>query len=176
MKVWKVFWDLQCPYSRANWKALPAIKERVGSEYEFEVSLTSLLFHPQAFSAQCAANLIEAKKGLDAKWKFVDACFINQEKYMNAAVGDSRPSEVDKIFASIAREAGLFDEDVLPEETFLAMVRDWEAAVGPAYAEHKKALAHGVYGTPKHVIDEKLVADTESAWGPDEWVAKLKEI
>ena len=33
-----------------------------------------------------------------------------------------------------------------------------------------------VYGTPKHVIDEKLVPDTESAWGAVEWAAKLKTL
>ena len=183
-KVWKVVWDLQCPFSRSNWKNLPAIKDRFDDEYAFEISLTSLAFHPQAFTAQCAANLIENKKGADARSKFIDACFENQERYMNQAIGDSRPSEVDAVFASIAKEAGIFDDrsasssssgESLTEEYFLAKIHDWEEAVKPAYAEHKKALAYGVYGTPKHVIDEKLVEDTESSWGADEWVAKLKE-
>ena len=43
----------------------------------------------------------------------------------------------------------------------------------PAYAEHKIALGYGVYGTPKHVIDGKLVPDTESAWGAADWAGKL---
>ena len=33
-----------------------------------------------------------------------------------------------------------------------------------------------VYGTPKHVIDGKLVPDTESAWGAGEWADKLKSL
>ena len=49
-------------------------------------------------------------------------------------------------------------------------------AVKPAYTEHKVALGYGVYGTPKHVIDGKLVPDTESAWGAVEWAEKLKSL
>lgn len=177
MKIWKVFWDLQCPYSRANWKNLDAIKARFSAEYEFEIILTSLLFHPQAFTAQCAANLIEVKKGVESKQTFIDACFNHQEKFMNAAIGDSRPSEVDAVFATIAKDAGLLnDSTLLSESEFLSKIHDWEMAVKPAYTEHKKALGYGVYGTPKHVIDDKLIADAESSWGPDEWATKLKEI
>ena len=33
-----------------------------------------------------------------------------------------------------------------------------------------------VYGTPKHVIDGKLVPDTESAWGAADWADKLKSL
>jgi 2-hydroxychromene-2-carboxylate isomerase len=175
-KTWKVFWDLQCPFSRKNWEKLPEIKKRLGDDFEFQINLTSLNFHWQAFPAQCAANLIGQKKGPEAKQKFVDACFVNQERYMNAALGDAKPSEVDKIFASIAKDAGLFDDTDFTEAVFLSKVRDWEMAVKPAYTEHKVALDHGVYGTPKHVIEEKLIADTESAWGPEEWEEKLKAL
>jgi len=70
-------------------------------------------------------------------------------------------------------------------------------AVKPAYTEHKIALGYGVtfrcgnqcrvdsvltrssaqvYGTPTHVIDEKLVPDTESAWGAADWADKLKSL
>ena len=62
------------------------------------------------------------------------------------------------------------------KEAFLADLHDWESAVKPAYAEHKIALGYGVYGTPKHVIDGKLVPDTESAWGAAEWAEKLKSL
>ena len=33
-----------------------------------------------------------------------------------------------------------------------------------------------VYGTPKHVIDGKLIPDTESAWGAADWAEKLKSL
>lgn len=167
--------DLQCPYSHANWTNFEAIKERHEADFEFEIHLTSLLFHPQAFPAQCAANLIANKLGLEARAKFIDACFENQPSYMNAAVGDARPSEVNAIFCSIAKKAGLLD-DTFTEEVFLKELHSWEDAVKPAYTEHKYALGYGVYGTPKHVIDEKLVDGTESSWGPEEWVEKLKEL
>jgi 2-hydroxychromene-2-carboxylate isomerase len=174
-KTWKVFWDLQCPYSKDSWKNFPAIKEKFGSEYTFEICLTSLAFHPQAFDAQCGASLIETKKGRDALMRYVTMCFEKQESYMNAALGDAKKSESDAVFAAVAEAAGVFDESFTKED-FLAGMHDWEMAVKPAYAEHKVALGHGVYGTPKYVIDEKLVPDTESAWGPDEWTEKLKTL
>lgn len=148
MLTWKIFWDLQCPYSRTSWEQLPSIREKFGNEYEISIHLTSLLFHPQAFPAQCAACLIGGQSGPDAKLKFIDACFENQNRFNNAAVGDARPSEVNAIFASIAKDANLLDGD-LTEEIFLNTLGDWDAAVFPAYTEHKQALAYGVYGTPK---------------------------
>jgi 2-hydroxychromene-2-carboxylate isomerase len=173
-KTWKVFWDLQCPYSRTNWEQMAAIKEHFGNDYDISIHLTSLIFHPQAFSAQCAAMLIEREKGLEAKSKFVDACFTHQEKYMNAEVGDARPSEVDAIFASIAKEAELLSDE-FTYEYFVSNLHAW-SNVSPTYAEHKVALGYGVYGTPKHVIDDKLVPDTESSWGVSQWVEKLKTL
>lgn len=155
---------------------MPEIHERFGDQFDFEIKLTSLPFHPQAFPAQCAASLVETKKGIDAKLKFVDACFRKQDSYLNAAVGDARPSEVSEVFASIAKEAGALD-DIFTELYFLGKINDWEEAVKPAYTEYKEALAFGVYGTPKHVIGDKgLIADTESSWGADEWAEKLKTI
>jgi 2-hydroxychromene-2-carboxylate isomerase len=174
-KTWKVFWDLQCPFSAVSWKNLPAIKERFGSEYTFEIVLTSLAFHPQAFPAQCGASLIEGKKGREAAMKYVNTCFEKQETYMNAALGDARKSEIDEIFAGLAEAAGVLDESFTKED-FLAGMHDWEMAVKPANTEHKIALGHGAYSTPKYMIDGKLVDDTESAWGPDEWAEKLKTL
>lgn len=174
-RVWKIFWDLQCPYSRKSWERLPEIKEKLGSTFDHKICLTSLLFHPQAFPAQCAASLIEGVKGTEAKLAFVNACFKNQELYMNAAIGDARSSEVNAIFAKIAREAGVLDGD-FSEEVFISKINDWESAIKPAYNEHKEALEYKVYGTPKHVIDDKLVPDTESAWGAEEWMEKLKTL
>jgi len=94
---------------------------------------------------------------------------------MDAALGDCKKSEVIAVFADIAEKYGLLEGD-LAKEKFLAESNDWQKAVRPAYTEHKVALAYGVYGTPKHVIDEKLVSDTESVWGPDEWAEKLKTL
>jgi 2-hydroxychromene-2-carboxylate isomerase len=174
-KSWKVFWDLQCPYSKSSWKNLAAIRERFGGEYDFTIYITSLAFHPQAFTAQCGASLIEKNKGRDAVVKYMDACFENQDSFMNAALGDAKKSEIDNVFASIAEKAGILDDE-FTKESFLADLNDWEKSVKPAYTEHKIALGYGVYGTPKHVIDEKLVLDTESTWGADEWAEKLKSL
>ena len=175
--TWKVFWDLQCPYSKKNWEQLASIRERFGKEYDFDIFLTSLAFHPQAFPAQCGASLIETKKGRSALLKYVDSCFANQERYMNAAIGDAKKSDIQRVFADIAESAGVLDEGSgFTKEVFLAELGDWVNAVKPAYTEHKIALGYGVYGTPKHVINEKLVPDTESSWGPDEWEKKLQQV
>ena len=77
--------------------------------------------------------------------------------------------------ANIAEKAGVLGGD-FTKEAFLADLHDWESAVKPAYTEHKIALGYGVYGTPKHVIDGKLVPDTESAWGAADWAEKLKSL
>lgn len=172
--TWKVFWDLQCPFSRKNWSKMDEIRQRFDGHYDFEIHLTSLVFHPQAFTAQCAANLIEGQKGATAKQQFIEACFQKQDLYMNKAIGDARPSEVDAVFASIAEEAGVLDNDSFTKQFFLSHLHDWEASVKPAYAEHKRALGYGVYGTPKHVLAEELVPDTESSWGAEEWSEHLK--
>jgi hypothetical protein len=187
--VWKFFWDLQCPYSKKSWEQYGRIRERFLDRFEFQVHITSLLFHRQAFAAQCAASLINTRKGPHAKRKFVDACFAHQDRYFDAAVGDSKPSDVDAIFAGIAREAGLFDEEKeavgeqpgtgnssLTEEYFLSHLRDWKEAVLPAWTEHKIALSHGVYGTAQFVIEDQLVQDTESGWTAHEWEQKLTSL
>jgi len=174
-KTWRIFFDLQCPYSRKCWQNLPAIKERFGDSYDILVSYTSLLIHPQAFTAQCAATLVGTLKGEEIRRKYQDMCFENQHLYMNAALGDARKSEIKAVFANLAAKAGILD-DTLTKEEFVAKMDDWELAVKPAYAEHKIALGYQVYGTPKHVIDEKLIADTESAWGPDEWAGVLEKL
>jgi protein-disulfide isomerase len=174
-KSWKIFWDLQCPYSKVMWEHFSAIKERHGAEYDFSICLTSLPFHPQAFTAQSGASLIETVKGRDAMLKYVDACFENQDSFMNAAIGDAKKSEIDSVFASIAEKAGVFDES-FSKENFLKELHSWDKAVKPAYTEYKISLDYGVSGTPKNVINDKLVPDTESAWGPDEWAEKLKTL
>lgn len=113
--------------------------------------------------------------GRDAFLRFVDACYQNQEKYSLDTLVDPRRSEVIAVFAEIAENAGLLDTDSdgLTKEKFIKEINDKEKAFKPAYTEHKLALSYGVFGTPKNVIDETLIPDTESLWGPDEWAQKL---
>lgn len=172
---WKIFFDLQCPYSKKCWQRLPSLREAFQDKYDMEVHLVSLLFHPQAFTAQCAATCIKLQKGQDDYQTYCDACFVNQERYMNAALGDARKSEIDAVFCDIAQKAGLFD-DTFTREKMMEGMHDWEGAVKPAYADCKFAFGYGVYGTPKHVIDERLVPDTESEWGVTEWTEVLSKL
>ena len=184
-KTWKVFWDLQCPYSKKNWELLPSIKEKFAADYDFSIHLSSLLFHPQAFVGQCASHLIKAKKGEEARLRFIDACFENQASFMNAAVGDARKSEVNAIFAGIAETIGVFDDDndtdtdadkVLTKKDFLDNLYSWDRAVKPAWMEHKEALAVAVHAVPKSVVDGILITGSESDWGPDRWTEALESL
>ena len=45
-----------------------------------------------------------------------------------------------------------------------------------AWQEIKLAYADNAAGSPRHVINGSVVANTESAWGVDEWVEKLDQI
>lgn len=123
---WKVFVDLQCPYSRFCWKNLPSIRERFQDKYDITVTCTSLAFHPQAFSAQCAANLIEGTTGKEARLRFHEMLFEKQESFMNTAIGDARKSEINAVFADLADQADCLG-DKLSKEDFLAKINDWEA-------------------------------------------------
>jgi hypothetical protein len=176
---WQIFFDLQCPFSRKAWLQLPAVRQRFGNSYDISWHLTSLAFHPQAFVGQCGAYLIGERLGEEAKFKFVDAVYSQQEKIMNDSVGDARPSEIDAIFGDIAQEAGIFG-DPLSQQEFLASIRANRAdVVMPAWKEHKLALSYGVFGAPQHVIAGILVPGTESSWGPEEWetcLATLKTV
>ena len=173
--TWQVYWDLQCPYSKISWEKLPDIQHHFSNDYSFCIKLTSLVFHPQAFVGHGAACLIEKHKGSEDRLIFINACFQNQERYLNSALGNARPSEVDAVFASIADDAAIFDEQ-FTEEYFLKHLRDWDEAQNAAYSEHKEALHLHIYGTPKHVIGNiGLVSNSESSWGVAEFADKLKD-
>ena len=174
MTEWKIFLDLQCPYSKVFWERLPSIQEKFGSKYIFTRHITSLVFHPQAFDAQCAVTLVGNIRGMESRRKYEDALFENQDSYKNSALGDAKKSEVVTVLANIAEKVdGLFDE-TFTKDNFVEKIQDWELCIKPAYDEHKVALGYNVYGTPKHVINGQLMVDTESSWSADEWVTYLE--
>jgi len=94
---------------------------------------------------------------------------------MNAAIGNARKSDIDSVFVDIAQQAGLLGDSTTRAEMLEGM-HDWETVIKPAYEEHKIALGYGIYGTPKHVIGEKLVPDTDSTWGVKEWTEVLENL
>ena len=113
--------------------------------------------------------MIEDRVGPQARLRFIDACFGNQHRYTNDAVGDARPSEVSAIFADLAEEADVFTPE-FTKDMFLEHINDY---LRSAWAEHKIALNYGVYGVPKHVIDGVVLDDTESSWGAEEFKARI---
>mmetsp|Transcript_56556 Transcript_56556/g.65204 ORF Transcript_56556/g.65204 Transcript_56556/m.65204 type:complete len:159 (-) Transcript_56556:4-480(-) len=155
------------------------IQTRFDSEYDITIHITSLIFHQQAFTAQCGAALIEKVKGKDAMLKYVDACFQHQELFTNKAMidRDAKKSDIDEVFAVIAEKANVFDEK-FTKETFLQNLHSWDMAVQPADTAVKLAYGYGIWGAPKNVIEDKLIITdgTEKTWGPDEWEEKLKTL
>lgn len=139
------------------WENFKEIQNRFDNDYDITIYITSLAFHPQAFTAQCGASLIEKMKGRDVMFKYVDACYENQDMYMNASIGDAKMSEIDEVFAKIAEKAGVFDES-FTKEKFLQDLHNWEMAVNPAYTEHKIALGYGVFGESKKSKNIQLIS------------------
>lgn len=172
---WRVFLDLQCPFSKVAYGHLPALWERFGKQFDITIHYTSLAFHPQAFTAQCAAVLIGRKVSSEARTKFEAACFDKQTSYMNKATTDDTKADVAKIFADIAESSGSLGKEFTREQ-FLKHLNDYDTVVMPAYEEVKEALRFGVYGSPQNVICGKLVPDTESAWGADTWAIELDKL
>lgn len=170
--VWKTYWDLQCPFCRKNWKHMPDIKKRLEDRFDFQVHLTSLVFHPQAFVGQCAAYIIEQELGPQDKMEFINACYEHQQKYMRDAVGDARPSQVHAIFADIAASAGIFTE-TFTREYFLQQINNYDQVIKPTWQEHKKALLDGVFAVPKHVVDGTILEAAQSDWTPDDFEREL---
>lgn len=171
-RTWQIFVDLQCPYSKKCYAHLDEFKQSFGNEFDISVHVTSLVFHPQAFKAQCCHHAVRDSLGPSAGDIYMKHLFQEQKRYMNDAAKDMTPDQVLNVLADIAAEVGIFDEGLSRAE-FLQHSQDWESTTMPAYKAHKFAVSLGVFGTPTHVIDGSIVTDTDSEWGPEEWASKL---
>jgi 2-hydroxychromene-2-carboxylate isomerase len=174
---WDMYFDLQCPYSRAVWNKLPELRTRFDKDYKIATHLTSLAFHHQSFTAHSAAYLIGMEKGNEARLRFEKACFAKQDRYVDTAVEGMSKEEVRLVFATIAEEEGLFDDaTMLTKEDFLVSLTDHKQVVLPTWSEHKQALAAGVFKAPQHVVEGKLVPGTDSSWDMEHYEAYLKKV
>ena len=171
---WQMFFDLQCPYSKNLWNMVPALKAKYGSEYRITTHITSLAFHRQSFAVHCAAYLIGIEKGGDARHAFESACFANMDRYADEAVEKMTKADLDEVIATIARGAKLLDVmGYFTKDKFLASLRDRIRVIMPTWFEHKEALALGVFKAPQHVLNGKLIPNTDSSWGVDDFEAVL---
>ena len=167
---WQMFFDLQCPYSKKLWNKVPALKAKYGSEYRITTHITSLAFHRQSFAVHCAAYLIGIEKGGDARHAFESACYANMDRYVDEAVEKMTKGDLEQVIATIAHEAKLLDDKGgLTKEKFLAYLRDRMRVIMPTWFEHKEALALGVFKAPQHVLNGKLIPETDSSWGVDDF-------
>ena len=171
---WQMFFDLQCPYSKKLWGMVPELRKKFGSDYDITTHITSLAFHRQSFPAHCAAYLIGTEKGGEARHQFESACYANIDRYVDEAAEKMNHAELNAVFATIAEEEDLFDDDEFTREAFLKALSDRKKVIMPTWFEHTEALFEGVYKAPQHVINGKLVPDMDSSWGIEEYQAALK--
>lgn len=171
-KVWRTVWDLSSADCRVNWQQMPHVRKRFEDDFDFEVVLASLPIYPHSFAASCAASVIATELGLQEKMEFVDACFENQDRYLE--LKDARPSLAREVLADIAKGAGLLKNDKLPRETFLSLLESSEKVAQAAWLEHQQALHSGVFkSVPAHVVDGRLLEEAQSGWKPADFVAAL---
>lgn len=165
-----MFYELQCPFSKIMaTQHMKDIQIRFDSEYDFTFHLTSCVIHQQAFTVQCGASLTELVLGREAMVRYVDACFQHRNLFTNKAMidSDATKSDIDRLFASIAETANIFDLDFTKEKC-LTNLHNWDMADQPADTNVKYAYGQSVWCAPLDVIDNKLTTDRESAWGPNE--------
>jgi hypothetical protein len=151
------------------------LKERFGDEYKISTHITSLAFHRQSFPAHVAAFLIGKELGEDARNRFHDALYDNFEKYSDEAAETMTKADLDNVFADVAEKEGLFDTS-FTRGYFLQNLRDRKEVIMPTWFEHKNALSYGVFKAPQHVINGRLLPDTDSEWGLPEFEAALAKL
>mmetsp|Transcript_18383 Transcript_18383/g.64571 ORF Transcript_18383/g.64571 Transcript_18383/m.64571 type:complete len:168 (+) Transcript_18383:216-719(+) len=137
--------------------------------------LTANILHAQAWPAHYSALLVKKQCGDAVYSKYIAALFENRAKFKNADIQLSK-ADMDTAFADIAEGCGLLGGEFSRAE-FLDKCSNWKQGhVWAAYGEFKEALALGVFGIPKHIVDGVLLTCTESVWGVEEWRAKLADV
>lgn len=161
---WEIYLDLQCPYSRTMYNKLPDLKAAFGEEFEMIVRYTALPFHFSAYPALQMIHVPEVDRDAFAK-----KCFEEQERFYNAKTATLNREQIYEILAELAIESGC----TLQKKELVEKAQDWKLATLPAWVEMKEAIRDRVMGTPISAIDDVVVEGTESAWGVEEWRAKL---
>jgi protein-disulfide isomerase len=169
---WKIFIDLQCPYSKRVWDNLSKLRAAFDREYHITVHLVPLHFHPQAFTAQCAAKCVQNVMDHSDYWAFVGHLFMHQERYMNTATKDMTRDQIVDVFYELLQGC---HPGIMDAKEFKAEIAKWNETTMPAYTDAKFAWDHKAFGTPSHVIYGRKIEDTESAWEPPQWAAKLRQ-
>ena len=171
--TWKMFFDLQCPYSRKLWGKVPALKEHFGQDFEISLHTTALAFHRQSFPAQTAAFVIGKYKGSEIREQYQNALYDNFDKYSDDATETMTKTDLNGVFADIAQP---FFDETFSRDVFLEKIRDRKEVIMPTWFEHKEALVFGVFKAPQHVIEGHLVPDTESSWEIADYEEALKKL
>lgn len=96
------------------------------------------------------------------------------DRYVDDVADKLTKMDLDEVLATIAEGEGLFD-DAFTKAMFLASLSDRMRVIMPTWFEHKEALAIGVFKAPQHVLNGKLIPDTDSAWDIDEYEVVLQK-
>jgi len=112
--------------------------------------------------------------GEEAREKFENACYASFDLYSDEATEKMTKADLHEVFGFIAEGAGLFEGE-FSKEIFLENIGDWKGNVMPTWFEHKEALTKGVLKAPQHVLNGKLLEDTESSWDVHDYEARLQK-
>ena len=171
-RKWEVHLCLGCNFSKNVHAVLPELKKAM-PEFEFEIVLMSLPWHFSAMHGMIIGHAAVAG-GCDRD-AYISAVFAQQEKILNNATVDLSREQMFAIYADIAEQTsgGKVKKAELVQ---LAMTRKPIDYHMKAWAECKIGIAAGVMGSPKHVVDGKVLTGTDSAWGVAEYKAKAASL
>mmetsp|Transcript_30879 Transcript_30879/g.99624 ORF Transcript_30879/g.99624 Transcript_30879/m.99624 type:complete len:196 (+) Transcript_30879:28-615(+) len=171
---WRVFLDLQCAYGQQCYeKQLPMLKGEFGDRFDFKVSLTSLPFHVNAFTAHTAVKVVEDLKG--DREKFIATLYKHRDAYINSATEDLSLMEVRTKLARVAVDEGFFDHVGMFVGYLKGDLQDGQGAIDAAWKEHQESIHKHVVESPTHLVNNttRFEGPESLAWSLDDWKAFL---
>ncbi|XP_062506779.1 uncharacterized protein LOC134183300 [Corticium candelabrum] len=156
------FYDLLCPYSKANWPVLLNVIQHFKSQVEVRLHLCPLPYHHHAFFTANAAHIV-ANINPDVYPKFVSLMFDHQEDLSSKAVNLTE-SQVRQRISDIvgAGNLGISSEEMMKmfgnETIKIEAILAWVYAVGRT-----------INGTPMFVVNGMISLEA-SGFNTSDWI------
>lgn len=144
--VIEAFYDLMCPYSKANWPILKEVVAHYNDAVKVVVHTFPLPYHPQAFRvAQASRVVVNATDNNRSKFfDFMELIYANQEDFgTKPTLTESGVDVIDGLAELVASNADLgvdadaFKKGMNSSDLNMATRADW-----------KRGTSLGVSGTP----------------------------
>jgi len=166
LHTWKIYLDLQCPYSKIVFDKIPQFRQHFGSIFQILIQLQAIPFHLSAFQANMGATYVKRNGGLEAYEKYIGFCYESQQDFLNSKTMDMTHRQIYEMFAKKALRA--LDREVTPDE--VSKTVDEIIKYAPdTYAEFKDTIQTVNFGAPKFVVEDVFVSAASSHWGTTEW-------